>query len=279
MLSTLGAAARLKRANVLPQSGELAGDQGLEEANPVRSPSSHVRLITSEQPDELLAEIDDTSALVMLYGGASIGSLNPGGNRLKRLVDVFATIVLALGFSPLIMLVVAGMLAQGGPILYRQVRVGRNGQLFRCLKFRTMVPDADKIIRKLIASDLNARTEWLNTHKLRDDPRVTSIGKFLRRTSFDELPQLWNVIRGDMSLVGPRPVVPTELRKYGRSARLVLGVKPGLTGLWQVSGRNDTSYRRRVAMDVYYAKYRNAYLDFRILAKTVDVVLRGGGAY
>jgi lipopolysaccharide/colanic/teichoic acid biosynthesis glycosyltransferase len=151
--------------------------------------------------------------------------------------------------------------------------------MFECLKFRTMVPDADRELHTLLESNEELKAEWIQNHKLKDDPRITAIGRFLRRTSLDELPQLWNVLRGDMSLVGPRPIVREELLRYGRSASVYLAVKPGITGLWQTTGRNNTDYRRRVAMDVYYVRNQSLWLDAYILLRTTGVVLGGTGAY
>jgi lipopolysaccharide/colanic/teichoic acid biosynthesis glycosyltransferase len=142
-----------------------------------------------------------------------------------------------------------------------------------------MVPDADRVLRELLEQHPELKEEWLRDHKLRNDPRITMPGRFLRRTSLDELPQIWNVIRGEMSLVGPRPVVRDELMRYGRCLPIYLSAKPGITGLWQVTGRNDTDYRRRVALDVYYVRNQRLLLDLYILLKTTRVVLGGGGAY
>ena len=197
----------------------------------------------------------------------------------KRVLDVVGAIALGLVFSPLIVAIVALMLPGGNPILYRHRRVGRNGRTFSCVKFRTMIPNADQVLRGLLENDPELRAEWIQDRKLRRDPRVTRLGHFLRRTSLDELPQLLNVLRGEMSLVGPRPVVREELLRYGRSVGIYLSVKPGITGLWQVTGRNNTSYRRRVALDIYYIRNQNVLLDLYILTKTTGVVLRGNGAY
>jgi exopolysaccharide production protein ExoY len=198
---------------------------------------------------------------------------------MKRAVDVVGAIGLTLVFAPLILIVAILIQREGGNVLYRHRRVGRNGKMFECLKFRTMVPDADRILHELLANNEKLKAEWIQNHKLKDDPRVTRIGRFLRRTSLDELPQFWNVLCGDMSLVGPRPIVREELLRYGRSAPLYLAVKPGVTGLWQTAGRNDTDYRRRVAMDVYYVRNPSMRLDLLILLRTARLILRGDGAY
>lgn len=197
----------------------------------------------------------------------------------KRVLDVVGAIVLAIVFSPLILAIVVLMGQEGGSIIYKHRRIGRDGQSFECLKFRTMVPNADQVLRELLEGDPAIKAEWVRDHKLRCDPRVTRLGRFLRRTSLDELPQLWNVMRGDMSLVGPRPVVREELLRYGRNVRAYLSAKPGITGLWQVKGRNDTDYRRRVVLDTYYVRNQGLLLDLYILLKTTKVVLGGSGAY
>ena len=192
---------------------------------------------------------------------------------------MIGAVVLGVVFSPLILVIVLLMRKGDGSVIYRHRRVGRGGRMFSCLKFRTMIPDADQVLRDLLESDPALRAEWVRDHKLRHDPRVTRLGRFLRRTSLDELPQLVNVLRGEMSLVGPRPVVREELLRYGRNVGTYLAVKPGITGLWQVTGRNDTDYRRRVVLDTYYVRNQNLLLDLYILAKTTGVVLGGSGAY
>lgn len=197
----------------------------------------------------------------------------------KRILDVVGAIVLAIVFSPLILAIVVLMRRESGSIIYKHRRIGRDGRAFECLKFRTMVPNADQVLRDLLQRDPAINAEWLRDHKLRCDPRVTRLGRFLRRTSLDELPQLWNVMCGEMSLVGPRPVVREELLRYGRNVRTYLSAKPGITGLWQVKGRNDTDYRRRVVLDTYYVRNQNLVLDLYILFKTTRVVLGGSGAY
>ncbi len=195
----------------------------------------------------------------------------PQTNRLreglKRAFDILGAALLGLVFLPLILAVAVMLRRQGGPTIFRHRRVGRNGKAFDCLKFRSMVPDADRVLRELLEMHPELNVEWLRDHKLRDDPRITGVGRFLRRTSLDELPQLWNVIRGEMSLVGPRPIMHEELLRYGRCASRYLSARPGVTGLWQVTGRNNTDYRRRVALDVCYIRRQNLRLDLYILAK------------
>ena len=200
-------------------------------------------------------------------------------SALKRVLDIVGSLVIGLVFSPLILIIAVRMGLEDGAILFRHRRVGQNGKIFECLKFRTMVPNAEQILRDLLDKDPEARAEWLRDHKLRNDPRVTRLGRFLRKTSLDELPQLWNVIRGEMSLVGPRPIVKEEMLRYGRYLRTYLAAKPGITGLWQVTGRNDTNYRRRVVMDTYYVRKCTLLMDLQILLKTVRVVIWRHGAY
>ena len=165
-----------------------------------------------------------------------------------------------------------------GPVLFGHYRVGRDGKLFRCLKFRTMRLDAQKMLNELLERDVDARAEWERDCKLTNDPRVTPIGDYLRRTSLDELPQLLNVLRGEMSLVGPRPITVQELTKYGQVRWHYLSVRPGITGLWQVSGRSDTSYDQRVDLDRRYVEARSPWVDLWLLIKTVKVVLMRDGA-
>jgi exopolysaccharide production protein ExoY len=216
-----------------------------------------------------------------VYAHGRTYSVTPtgGGAVLKRLLDVVGAIALGLLFSPLIITIVLLMRCDGSSVIYRHRRVGRSGKMFSCLKFRTMVPNADQVLRDLLENDPNLQAEWIRDHKLRNDPRVTRLGRFLRRTSLDELPQLLNVLGGEMSLVGPRPIVREELLRYGRNVGTYLAAKPGITGLWQVTGRNDTDYRRRVVLDTYYVRNQNLLLDLYILAKTTGVVLGGNGAY
>ena len=166
----------------------------------------------------------------------------------------------------------------GAPVLFAHYRVGHDGKLFRCMKFRTMYRDAERMLSELLEKDPAARAEWQREQKLLRDPRVTPIGHFLRRTSLDELPQLFNVLRGDMSLVGPRPITVGELTRYGRVRWHYLSVRPGMTGLWQVSGRNNTSYDERVALDRRYVEERGVWLNLQILLKTVKVVVARDGA-
>jgi len=198
---------------------------------------------------------------------------------LIRATDLVGALALFVFLLPLLAVVsIAIRLTGPGPVLFRQVRIGRDGQRFACLKFRTMVPDAEPRLAALLHADPLAGAEWARDHKLRRDPRVTPLGRLLRKSSMDELPQLLNVLRGEMSLVGPRPIVEAERVRYGRRFADYCRVKPGITGLWQISGRSGASYRRRVALDVRYARRRSFALHCRILLLTVPCVLLARGS-
>ena len=198
----------------------------------------------------------------------------PIGGPAKRAMDVAIALV-ALALIGPFMLVIAGLirLSMGGPVIFAQRRVGVDGSFFTCYKFRTMVQDAEAALQRHLAGDMRAAQEWRETRKLRHDPRIGCIGNALRRSSLDELPQLFNVLRGDMSIVGPRPVVPSEIGCYGAHGRKCFQARPGLTGIWQVSGRNSVSYARRVALDCYYVRNWSMWLDLKILIKTIPAVL------
>jgi exopolysaccharide production protein ExoY len=198
----------------------------------------------------------------------------------SRAIDIIASLVLLIFLAPLLaLIVIAVRLTDKGPILFAHSRIGRHGTRFRCLKFRSMAVDADLRLESILASSESARSEWAAGQKLRIDPRLTRIGGALRKTSLDELPQLINVLRGEMSLVGPRPIVDAEVSRYGRYFSTYCIVRPGITGLWQVSGRSDTSYRRRVALDVSYVRAKSLRLDLFILLMTVPRVLEARGSY
>lgn len=204
------------------------------------------------------------------------------GNLAKRLFDIVFSLLILILFSPvyfILMTLVA--IDSPGSIFYVQQRVGKNHRLFNCIKFRTMVNNADEILQTMMVNSPELNQEFKASFKLKQDPRITKIGNFLRLTSLDEFPQFWNVLRGDMSVVGPRPLVPEELHKYGNRINTVLKIKPGITGLWQVSGRNDIPYPKRVQIDVYYATSHNWLLDLGIVLKTIGVILfpRNNGAY
>jgi len=206
--------------------------------------------------------------------------LDPWSQRLKRALDLAATVVGGIFVLPLIAaLALLVRLESRGPIFYSDKRMGRDGELFSCVKFRTMVPDAESLLHGLLAENEEAREEYLKYHKLRNDPRVTSVGRFLRKTSLDELPQLWNVLRGEMSLVGPRPYLPRESGDIGVTQDEILRVTPGITGPWQVAGRNRSAFEERVEMDVSYVADWSVWLDIVLLVRTSVCVLFSRGAY
>ena len=222
------------------------------------------------------------------YPGPGLREADPGGaiedladirgwtyEACKRAIDVVGSLLLLVVTSPLMIAVAVAIRSTSrGRSLFRQRRLGRRGEEFWCYKFRTMVPDAEG----LLARRPELREQFEANYKLEDDPRVTPFGAILRRTSLDELPQLWNVLRGEMSLIGPRPIIPPELSKYGGHADELLRVKPGLGGIWQVCGRSSTTYADRVAMDVSYVERRGFWLDLRLIVLTAFVVVRGRGA-
>lgn len=211
---------------------------------------------------------------------ARLASLNQDFFSADRILDVVISIAALVFVAPLmILLAIAIKLSSRGPVLFRQDRLGRGGKTFSCFKFRTMRIDSEAILGELLANDPVARAEWDRDQKLRNDPRIFSVGGLLRRTSLDELPQLFNVLMGDMSIVGPRPIVAAEAVRYRRYIADYYTVRPGITGLWQVSGRNHTTYRRRVACDVAYVRAKSATNDLRIIAMTVPTVLLARGAY
>jgi Undecaprenyl-phosphate galactose phosphotransferase WbaP len=198
----------------------------------------------------------------------------------KRALDILGAGVGLVLLSPFFLIVALMVRADGGPAFFAHQRVGRGGKLFGCLKFRSMVIDSQARLEALLANDPTARAEWEATRKLKNDPRITRIGRFLRSTSLDELPQLINVLLGEMSLVGPRPVQEAEIdRYYGASAAHYMAVRPGITGLWQVSGRSETSYESRVALDVTYVSRPSLLADISILLRTPVAVLSRRGAH
>lgn len=201
-------------------------------------------------------------------------------DALKRLMDLCICVPLAIVALPGL-LALAYMIRRDdpGPSLFIQERRGRNGQLFRCWKFRTMIMDADKKLEEVLASDPLLRRQWEEKQKLENDPRVTRLGAFLRKSSLDELPQLYNIIRGEMSIVGPRPITPGEAERYGDKIGHYDEVRPGIVGLWQISGRSDTSYVKRVELDVTYSAERSFSKDVEILFRAIPAVLCRKGAY
>ncbi len=203
----------------------------------------------------------------------------PFFSGIKRLFDLLTASSLLVLLSPVMLVLAALVKRDGGPAFFGHTRVGQNGQPFQCYKFRSMVVNSQEILTELLSNNAEARAEWEKDFKLKNDPRVSRIGHILRKTSLDELPQLWNVIKGEMSLVGPRPVIQAELERYGEDVSYYLEAKPGVTGLWQVSGRNDVDYDTRVYLDAWYVKNWSLWTDISILFKTVGVVLGRNGAY
>lgn len=199
---------------------------------------------------------------------------------IKRIIDVMITTIAIIMLSPILFAIwLLIVFTSPGKAFYTQKRVGTNGVVFHCMKFRTMCIDSAEKLKKLLESDEKSRQEWENTRKLKNDPRITIVGKFLRKTSLDELPQLFNVFLGDMSLVGPRPIVREEAIRYGDDFYYYKLVKPGITGLWQISGRSDLDYSERINLDVWYVKNWSLWYDFAILVKTIPALLSRGGAY
>ena len=206
--------------------------------------------------------------------------LLPGPRLAKFLIDRLITLMGGLIVLPFIILIALLIrIDSPGPILYGQIRIGQNGESFKAWKFRSMAKNADRTLESYLDAHPELRQSWERDHKLRNDPRITRVGRFLRQTSLDELPQLWNILRGEMSLVGPRPIVDEEIQRYGEKFGLYTKVTPGLTGLWQVSGRNNLTYEERVSLDAYYVRNWSVWLDLYILIRTVWVVISGEGAY
>ena len=205
---------------------------------------------------------------------------SPGFLRLIRCIDLAVALIAIVVFFPLMLTIaLATKLFDNGPVIFAHSRMGKHGHTFGCLKFRSMVVDADQRLRQHLQTHPAAAAEWARDHKLRNDPRITPLGRFLRKSSLDELPQLFNVLRGDMSLVGPRPIVAAEVERYGRYFSSYCSVRPGITGLWQVSGRNDVTYRRRVALDVTYSRTQSLQLYLWIIFRTVPTLLERRGVY
>jgi Undecaprenyl-phosphate galactose phosphotransferase WbaP len=206
--------------------------------------------------------------------------LNPWALRVKRALDLIATIIGGTLILPLLLVLSLLVWADGrGHVFYKAQRMGRDGNYFSCLKFRTMVPDAEVMLQRMLKENPEIREEYSKYHKLREDPRVTRIGRFLRKSSLDELPQLWNVLRGEMSLIGPRPYLPRESEEIGSAQSEILRVLPGITGLWQVTGRNHTSFEERTQMDAYYVRNWSVWIDLILLARTIEIFVFGRGAY
>jgi undecaprenyl-phosphate galactose phosphotransferase len=217
-------------------------------------------------------------SLDLVAGGAN---RSPNIIRSKRIFDLLVTSLILFFLAPAFMLIAAAVLMDGGSVFYVHRRIGWRGRMFKCLKFRTMRMNTDVVLAATLQKDAELRSQWEAKQKLRHDPRVTRVGRVLRKTSLDELPQLFNVLLGDMSLVGPRPVVPEELQKFysPAAACMYLSVRPGVTGLWQVSGRSDTNYTDRVALDCAYIANMSIANDLGLLVRTVGALIQRNGAY
>lgn len=199
----------------------------------------------------------------------------------KRIFDILFSLIILTLTSPLLALIALLVkLTTTGDVIFSHERIGRGGKKFKCYKFRTMHADAEERLKTILQRDPNRKKEWDATHKLKNDPRITKVGKILRKTSLDELPQFWNVLIGDLSVVGPRPVVYKELAvHFGEKAGKILSIRPGITGIWQVSGRNDTSYRTRIMLDEKYVDNHSFAMDLKLILKTIPVMIQAKGAY
>ena len=225
------------------------------------------------------SKLTETCSVVHQPFGGVQQLLDSDFRTAKRALDLAGSIVLIVLLIPLLILIAALLkVSERGPVLFAQVRVGKNGKRFKCLKFRTMVVDAEEALQTYLSQCPDAQREWIKTQKLRDDPRITPLGRFLRKFSFDELPQLFNVVAGQMSLVGPRPIIEEEIRRYGDKILAYMSVRPGITGLWQVSGRSNCTYEERVALDARYVSEWKLRTDIMILLRTVPAVLRQDGS-
>jgi len=230
-------------------------------------------------------ELLTTGVEVQEFGGVPLMSINKvrlsrGETTLKRLLDLFIVIPFLIIFAPVILAIALTIkFSSDGPIFHKRRVMGVGGETFHALKFRTMHVNADQVLKEILAKNPVLRKEYKMHYKLKNDPRITSIGKFLRSTSLDELPQLLNVLFGQMSLVGPRMITPAELSRYGKWGMNLQTVKPAITGLWQVSGRSNLTYEDRVRLDMYYIRNYSLWLDLYILLLTIPIVFKGHGAY
>ncbi len=262
--------AKLQRARTVRAAGITEGE--ITEEIPMQQPAA----LIAATP----AAVEAPSALTVAPIAAKMAlTSTPATSRTKRLFDVIGAVAMLVALAPVMITLAVLVRRDGGPAIFGHRRIGSNGESFHCLKFRSMCTDAERRLQEHLAASAEARAEWERDFKLRDDPRITPLGQFLRRTSLDELPQLINVIRGEMSLVGPRPIVADEVARYGNRFVAYRNCRPGITGLWQVSGRNDVSYRARVRLDSFYAARWSFMKDVFILVRTISVVFRRSGAY
>ena len=204
----------------------------------------------------------------------------PINRWIKTIFDYVLTITGTIAISPILIVIALWIYKDSpGPVIFKHRRIGKNGKEFNCYKFRSMCIDAKEKLEQLLKNDPEARTEWEKDFKLKNDPRITKSGAFLRKTSLDELPQIFNVLKGEMSLVGPRPIIRDEMARYGEYINDYLMVKPGITGMWQVSGRSDTGYKERVQLDSWYVRNWSVWLDLMLLWRTMKIVIKCKGAY
>ena len=240
-------------------------------------------IVRAKYGSRRFSELPERFSSAVQHGECAGSSLATAGKLRQRVakrgLDLLVASALLVLWTPFLVTVALLVRVDGGPALFRHERIGRGGRPFICYKIRTMGVDAEVRLAKLLDENPQARAEWLANQKLEDDPRVTSLGRWLRRTSLDELPQLFNVLRGDMSMIGPRPVVRDELARYGVEIPHYLRERPGLTGLWQISGRNDLTYEERVWLDGWYLRNMSLVGDLKILVKTCWVVIHGRGAH
>ena len=250
----------------------------------VRSSLTDVSYTAAESNIAGTSRVHANSSMSSLYSTAKAARAaapqRPVGGGVKRTVDLAVALSAAILLLPLfVMIAVLIKLYDGGPVFYRHRRIGMNSKPFLCVKFRTMAVNGDDLLRKHLDASPTAALEWAQTRKLKVDPRITAVGAVLRRMSIDELPQVINIVRGEMSVVGPRPIASDEVTMYGKDAEYYFRARPGLTGAWQVSGRNDVSYSQRVALDRDYVQNWNLWHDIMIIAKTVPAVVWAKGAY
>jgi Undecaprenyl-phosphate galactose phosphotransferase WbaP len=225
------------------------------------------------------SSLDNATGSTIEFVGAGSARYLPGG-KLKRVLDILVASAGIVVLWPLMLMVALAIrYTDPGPAIFGHERIGLNGRRFKCLKFRSMIINSEAALRDLLERDTAAAAEWAQSQKLKNDPRVTKLGRLLRETSLDELPQLWNVLKGDMSIVGPRPIVSAEVRRYGSDFNAYASTKPGITGLWQVTGRSDCTYDERVSLDVAYVQNWSIVRDVWIIARTIVVVFARKGSY
>jgi exopolysaccharide production protein ExoY len=271
--------ASTRRASPKSGSAVATDDRTIDSAR-----AEAVIVVTEVQPHSIAGSTElaeaFASAAASFYAPTDVRLRNRYRDVADRALDiVLGSLILLLALPLLVGLMVVIRVTSHGSPVFTHVRVGRHGQLFGCYKLRTMVVDADKKLAALLASRPDLAAEFAENYKLRDDPRVTRVGRFLRRTSLDELPQLFNVLRGEMSLVGPRPMVPAETVRYGDAIVEILSVRPGLTGPWQVSGRNDLACAERIELDLGFVRHHTTRSNLSVIARTATQVIRPNGAY